>query len=111
MHSTTSVRHATLQTLLTLTSSNGTALLWDHVTLQEALRYIYQRALIEPTMDIVEKVNGIMIFLSSVPFLKIIYLFWCIASLCNGIMLIIFQYKKVEHNICLENHNKQHELN
>ncbi|XP_075232109.1 TATA-binding protein-associated factor 172-like isoform X2 [Lycorma delicatula] len=56
MHNASSVRRATLQTLLTLTSSKGTALLWDYNILQEALRYIYQRALIEPNLDLVEKV-------------------------------------------------------
>lgn len=60
MHNASSVRRATLQTLLTLTSSKGTALLWDYNILQEALRYIYQRALIEPNLDLVEKVSNLI---------------------------------------------------
>ncbi|XP_039291094.1 TATA-binding protein-associated factor 172 [Nilaparvata lugens] len=55
-HNTSSVRKATLQTLLTLTGGRGTTHSWSHTLLQQALCHIYQRALIEPTLDLVENV-------------------------------------------------------
>ncbi|XP_050515682.1 TATA-binding protein-associated factor 172 isoform X1 [Diabrotica virgifera virgifera] len=53
-HGTSSVRKATLQTLSTLTEKpkSGTAILWDAQLLQDALRHIYQRVLVEPNPDV-----------------------------------------------------------
>ncbi|XP_018561856.1 TATA-binding protein-associated factor 172 isoform X1 [Anoplophora glabripennis] len=53
-HSTSSVRKATLQTLGTLTEKpkDGTCLLWDAQLLQDAMRHVYQRVLVEPNRDV-----------------------------------------------------------
>ncbi|XP_032595951.1 TATA-binding protein-associated factor 172 [Drosophila grimshawi] len=59
-HSTSSVRRSTLKTLLTLTSSgdepssesNFGVVDWNAQLLQQALRHIYQRMLVEPQADI-----------------------------------------------------------
>ncbi|XP_049802115.1 TATA-binding protein-associated factor 172 [Schistocerca nitens] len=66
-HSTSSVRRATLQTLRTLTSvslhcDNG--LQWTSGLLQDALRHIFQRVLVEPVaeiQDLAEQVWGNLI--------------------------------------------------
>ncbi|KDR13008.1 TATA-binding protein-associated factor 172 [Zootermopsis nevadensis] len=62
-HSTSSVRRATLQTLCTLTaqpvSSNGVS--WTAALLQDALRHIFQRVIVEPLteiQDLAEQVWG-----------------------------------------------------
>lgn len=59
-HSTSSVRKATLQTLGTLTiPQHGDILMWEAQLLQDALRHVFQRALVEPiaeVRDIAEKV-------------------------------------------------------
>ncbi|GJQ72210.1 hypothetical protein Trydic_g3301 [Trypoxylus dichotomus] len=49
-HSTSSVRKATLQTLGTLTDRN--TLQWEAQLLQDALRHVYQRVLVEPLCDV-----------------------------------------------------------
>ncbi|RZF48832.1 hypothetical protein LSTR_LSTR003212 [Laodelphax striatellus] len=64
-HNTSSVRKATLQTLVTLTGAKGTTLTWSPDLLQNALCHIYQRALIEPTLDLVETVWGNLVRNSS----------------------------------------------
>lgn len=61
-HSTSSVRRATLQTLRTLTgmSLQDKNLQWTASLLQDALRHIFQRALVEPIpeiQDLCEQVN------------------------------------------------------
>ncbi|XP_045477599.1 TATA-binding protein-associated factor 172 isoform X2 [Harmonia axyridis] len=55
-HSTSSVRKATLQTLHTLTEapSKDISIPWSALLLQEALRYVFQRVLVEPLPDIRE---------------------------------------------------------
>ncbi|XP_054284779.1 TATA-binding protein-associated factor 172-like [Macrosteles quadrilineatus] len=58
-HSSSSVRRATLQTLLTLTAAEERVASWSSALLTEALRNVYQRALIEPvqeTQALVERV-------------------------------------------------------
>lgn len=49
-HSTSSVRKATLQTLGTLT--DGNTLQWEAQLLQDALRHVYQRVLVEPLCEV-----------------------------------------------------------
>ncbi|KRT80629.1 HEAT domain-containing protein, partial [Oryctes borbonicus] len=49
-HSTSSVRKATLQTLGTLT--DGNTMQWEAQLLQDALRHVYQRVLVEPLCDV-----------------------------------------------------------
>ncbi|VEN44259.1 unnamed protein product [Callosobruchus maculatus] len=53
-HSTSSVRKATLQTLATLTEKpqNGFCIIWNAQILQDALRHVFQRVLIEPNADV-----------------------------------------------------------
>ncbi|ENN71273.1 hypothetical protein HUJ04_007705 [Dendroctonus ponderosae] len=60
-HSTSSVRKATLDTLKTLTEkpSDGSNILWDAQLLQDAMRHVFQRLLVEPIAEVrnlVEKV-------------------------------------------------------
>lgn len=60
-HSASSVRKATLQTLYTLTevTAEGQKIPWDAQLLQDAMRHIYQRMLVEPLTEVrnyVEKV-------------------------------------------------------
>ncbi|XP_067006130.2 TATA-binding protein-associated factor 172 [Anabrus simplex] len=65
-HTTSSVRRATLQTLRTLTGEtlhkhNSSSIQWTPVLLQDALRHIFQRVLVEPLPEIqnlVEQVWG-----------------------------------------------------
>lgn len=62
-HSTSSVRRATLQTLRTLTAqrSVGNGMSWTAAVLQDALRHIFQRVIVEPTpeiQDLAEQVWG-----------------------------------------------------
>lgn len=59
-HSTSSVRRATLQTLVTLTAQCDRVLTWGSDLLTEALRHVFQRALVEPvheTQLLVEQVQ------------------------------------------------------
>lgn len=53
-HSTSSVRKATLQTLSTLTGrpSNGASMMWEAQLLQDAMRHIFQRVLVEPIAEV-----------------------------------------------------------
>lgn len=53
-HSTSSVRKATLQTLGTLTEKpkDSACLMWDAQLLQDAMRHVYQRVLVEPNCDV-----------------------------------------------------------
>lgn len=53
-HSTSSVRKATLQTLSTLTRvpADGKCLMWSAQLLQDAMRHVYQRVLVEPQADV-----------------------------------------------------------
>lgn len=53
-HSTSSVRKATLQTLSTLTRvpADGKCLMWSAQLLQDAMRHVYQRVLVEPQSDV-----------------------------------------------------------
>lgn len=53
-HSASSVRKATLQTLCTLTerSEDGSHIKWDAQLLQDAMRHILQRVLIEPQAEV-----------------------------------------------------------
>jgi hypothetical protein len=53
-HSTSSVRRATLQTLRTLTTqrSVGNGMSWTAAVLQDALRHIFQRVIVEPIPEI-----------------------------------------------------------
>ncbi|KAJ8949069.1 hypothetical protein NQ318_016971 [Aromia moschata] len=60
-HSTSSVRKATLQTLGTLTEKpkDGSCIQWDAQLLQDAMRHVFQRVLVEPNpevRDVAEKV-------------------------------------------------------
>uniref|UniRef100_A0A1B6DFE2 TATA-binding protein-associated factor 172 n=1 Tax=Clastoptera arizonana TaxID=38151 RepID=A0A1B6DFE2_9HEMI len=58
-HNTSSVRRATLQTVRILTSQKETSLQWPPELLQEAMRHIFQRALVEhiqDTLNLVEQV-------------------------------------------------------
>jgi TATA-binding protein-associated factor len=62
-HSASSVRKATLQTLGTLTErpSDGSSIRWEAQLLQDAMRHVYQRVLVEPQTDVrgvAEKVWG-----------------------------------------------------
>ncbi|KAJ8978247.1 hypothetical protein NQ317_012603 [Molorchus minor] len=52
-HSTSSVRKATLQTLCTLTEKprDGTCIQWDAQLLQDAMRHVFQRVLVEPNPE------------------------------------------------------------
>lgn len=73
-HSTSTVRRATLQTLRTLTGMKGPACQWGPELLQEALRHIIQRALVEPnreTQDLVEQVWNNLVTHSSLDALLI----------------------------------------
>ncbi|XP_046389697.1 TATA-binding protein-associated factor 172 [Ischnura elegans] len=60
-HSSSSVRKATLQTLFTLTGGvNGhSRVLWNVPLLQEALRHVFERALLEPSQIILEMVEQV----------------------------------------------------
>lgn len=58
-HSTSTVRKATLQTLRTLTGMTGPSSQWGPELLQEALRHIIQRALVEPIKDTQELVEQV----------------------------------------------------
>lgn len=53
-HSASSVRRATLQTLSTLTRApaDGGRLMWSAQLLQDAMRHVYQRVLVEPQADV-----------------------------------------------------------
>lgn len=53
-HNTSSVRRATLQTLGTLSERppQGGHIMWDAQLLQDALRHVYQRVLVEPNGDV-----------------------------------------------------------
>jgi len=53
-HSTSSVRRATLQTLRTLTAQHscGSGISWTAALLQDALRHIFQRVIVEPVPEI-----------------------------------------------------------
>lgn len=53
-HSTSSVRRATLQTLRTLTAQPGVGngMSWTAALLQDALRHIFQRVIVEPLPEI-----------------------------------------------------------
>ncbi|KAB0793551.1 hypothetical protein PPYR_13171 [Photinus pyralis] len=53
-HNTSSVRKATLQTLKTLTEKpiNSEILQWDAQLLQDAMRHVFQRVLVEPNVDV-----------------------------------------------------------
>lgn len=52
-HSTSNVRKATLQTLGTLTvPQHGNMLMWEAHLLQDALRHVFQRALVEPISEV-----------------------------------------------------------
>lgn len=55
-HSASSVRKATLQTLGTLTEkpANNSILQWDAQLLQDAMRHVFQRVLVEPQCDVRE---------------------------------------------------------
>ncbi|XP_018335221.1 TATA-binding protein-associated factor 172 [Agrilus planipennis] len=55
-HSTSSVRKATLQTLYTLTekTTNDSQLMWSAQLLQDAMRHVFQRVLVEPQCDVRE---------------------------------------------------------
>ncbi|KAG8325857.1 hypothetical protein J6590_056561 [Homalodisca vitripennis] len=60
-HNTVSVRKATLQTLTTLTAAKGRVEGWSSQLLTEALRHVFQRALVEPVVEthlLVEQVWG-----------------------------------------------------
>ncbi|EFA08205.1 TATA-binding protein-associated factor 172-like Protein [Tribolium castaneum] len=53
-HSASSVRKATLQTLGTLTERpiDGSPITWEAQLLQDAMRHVYQRVLVEPQSDV-----------------------------------------------------------
>lgn len=53
-HNASSVRRATLQTLTTLTTKlpDGNSLQWSPVLLQDALRHVFQRVLVEHLEDV-----------------------------------------------------------
>lgn len=53
-HSTSSVRKATLATLRTLTGrpSDGSSILWEAQLLQDAMRHVFQRVLVEPIAEV-----------------------------------------------------------
>ncbi|KAF7266582.1 hypothetical protein GWI33_020089 [Rhynchophorus ferrugineus] len=55
-HNTSSVRKATLQTLCTLTEkpSDGSIIMWEAQLLQDAMRHIFQRVLVEPIAEVRE---------------------------------------------------------
>lgn len=55
-HSASSVRKATLQTLWTLTEkpTNNSSLQWEAQLLQDAMRHVFQRVLVEPKSDVRE---------------------------------------------------------
>lgn len=55
-HSTSSVRKATLQTLCTLTEKpcDGSSILWPAQLLQDAMRHVYQRVLVEANAEVRE---------------------------------------------------------
>ncbi|CAG9763742.1 unnamed protein product [Ceutorhynchus assimilis] len=56
-HGTSSVRKATLATLRTLTErrpADGAEILWDAQLLQDAMRHIFQRVLVEPLAEVRE---------------------------------------------------------
>ncbi|KAG5883002.1 hypothetical protein JTB14_033457 [Gonioctena quinquepunctata] len=60
-HSTSSVRKATLQTLGTLTEKpkDNSCILWDAQLLQDALRHVYQRMLVEPNCEVREVAENV----------------------------------------------------
>ncbi|KAJ8933842.1 hypothetical protein NQ314_013764 [Rhamnusium bicolor] len=60
-HSTSSVRKATLQTLGTLTEKprNGSCILWEAQLLQDAMRHVFQRVLVEPNPDVREVAENV----------------------------------------------------
>lgn len=52
-HSTSSVRKATLQTLGTLSvPRHGSILMWEAQLLQDAMRHVFQRVLVEPVIEV-----------------------------------------------------------
>jgi len=53
-HGTSSVRKATLATLRTLTEKpvDGSVLMWDAQLLQDAMRHVFQRVLVEPIVEV-----------------------------------------------------------
>lgn len=53
-HSTSSVRKATLATLRTLTEKpvDDSVLMWDAQLLQDAMRHVFQRVLVEPIVEV-----------------------------------------------------------
>ena len=61
-HSTSSVRRATLQTLRTLTTQRnvGNGMSWTAAVLQDALRHIFQRVIVEPIPEIQDLAEQVM---------------------------------------------------
>lgn len=59
-HSTSSVRKATLDTLKTLTEkpADGSNILWDAQLLQDAMRHVFQRLLVEPIAEVSASSQG-----------------------------------------------------
>ena len=61
-HSTSSVRRATLQTLRTLTAQRnvGNGVSWTAAVLQDALRHIFQRVIVEAIPEIQDLAEQVM---------------------------------------------------
>ncbi|XP_050311061.1 TATA-binding protein-associated factor 172 isoform X6 [Anthonomus grandis grandis] len=58
-HSTSSVRKATLATLRTLTADAGATATWEAQLLQDAMRHVFQRVLVEPVVEVREVAENV----------------------------------------------------